>query len=384
MTGGIPIVPLGEVLRPVSRPETADPGITYRILGAHWYAKGLYIKHIKRGSEIQADKVYRVEHGDFVYNRLFAWKGSFAIATEENHGCYVSNEFPVFTINRDRAEGKYLWRYFSRASAWDEALSLSSGGTPTSRNRLKEEKLLAMKIPLPSLDEQRRIVARIEELASKIEEARRLRRVAVEEAKAFASSLHLHMAGERFLRLDAFLMLEEIREDVRPGQEYPQVGVKGFGKGLFEKGSVNGSQTTYKAFNRLYYGAVVLSQVKGWEGALAVCYSDLSGRYVSPEYRTFRCVSELAKSEYLAVIFATPWFWTQLKNMTRGVGARRERILPEQFLRIEIPMPTVEQQAWAMPVLASLSDLGTLQAETAAELDAMLPSVLDKAFRGSL
>ena len=384
MAGGFPIVPLGEVLSPVSRPESADPGITYRILGAHWYAKGLYIKHIKRGSEIQADKVYRVEHGDFVYNRLFAWKGSFAIATEENHGCYVSNEFPVFTINGDRAEGKYLWRYFSRASAWDEALSLSSGGTPTSRNRLKEEKLLAMKIPLPSLDEQRRIVARIEELASKIEEACRLRRVAVEEAKAFASSLHLHLAGERFLRLDAFLMLEEIREDVRPGQEYPQVGVKGFGKGLFEKGSVNGSQTTYKAFNRLYYGAVVLSQVKGWEGALAVCCSDLSGRYVSPEYRTFRCVSELAKSEYLAVIFATPWFWTQLKNMTRGVGARRERIRPEQFLRIEIPMPTVEQQAWAMPVLASLSDLGTLQAETAAELDALLPSVLDKAFKGTL
>jgi type I restriction enzyme S subunit len=175
MTGGFPIVPLGEVLRPVSRPESADPGITYRILGAHWYAKGLYIKHIKRGSEIQADKVYRVEHGDFVYNRLFAWKGSFAIATEENHGCYVSNEFPVFTINRDRAEGKYLWRYFSRASAWDEALSLSSGGTPTSRNRLKEEKLLAMKIPLPSLHEQRRIVARTEELAAKIDEVRGLR-----------------------------------------------------------------------------------------------------------------------------------------------------------------------------------------------------------------
>ena len=171
MTNRFPMVGLGKVLRPVSRPEPVDPAKTYPILGAHWYAQGLYIKDTKPGSEIQADKVYRVEKGDFVYNRLFAWKGSFAVATEENHDCYVSNEFPYFTVKDARADGHFLWRYFSRASAWEEALGLSTGGTPTSRNRLKEEKYLAMKIPLPPLSEQRRIVARIEELAAKIDEA---------------------------------------------------------------------------------------------------------------------------------------------------------------------------------------------------------------------
>src|SRR5207249_8193310 len=107
---------------------------------------------------------------DFVYNRLFAWKGSFAVATEANAGCYVSNEFPCFAIDQDRADAKFLWRYFSRASPWEEALGLSAGGTPTSRNRLKEEKFLSMEIPIPPLPQQRRIVARIEELAAKIHE----------------------------------------------------------------------------------------------------------------------------------------------------------------------------------------------------------------------
>jgi len=92
-------------------------------------------------------KLYRVEEGDFVYNRLFAWQGSFAVATKENHGCYVSNEFPCCIVKRDRADGQYLWRYFSRTAVWEEALGFSSGGTPTRRNRLKEEKLLAMKTP---------------------------------------------------------------------------------------------------------------------------------------------------------------------------------------------------------------------------------------------
>ena len=316
-------------------------------------------------------------------SQLFGWEGALALSSPEYADSYVSPQFPTFLCDGDSLDRRFLAWLMRRPAFWED-LGTRTKGMGDRRRTLNPDALLRSVIPLPPLSEQQRIVARIEEVAAKIEEARRLRTEAAEEAKAFASSLHLHMAGERFLRLDAFLMLEEVRENVRLGQEYPQVGVKGFGEGLFEKGSVDGSQTTYKAFNRLYFGAVVLSQVKGWEGALAVCCSDLSGRYVSPEYRTFRCVPELAKHEYLAVIFATPWFWTQLRNMTRGVGARRERIRPEQFLRIEIPMPTVEQQAWAMPVLTSLSDLGTLQAETAAELDAMLPSILDKAFRGSL
>ena len=184
----LPLVPLAEIFKPVSRPEKVDPEKTYRILGARWYAHGLYVKDILTGSQIRADKVFRVEKGDFVYNRLFAWKGSFAVASEANAGCYVSNEFPCFAINQDRADATFLWRYFSRASAWDEALGLSTGGTPTSRNRLKEEKFLALTIPLPPLSEQRRIVARIEELAAKINEARGLRQTAAAEQEALRKS----------------------------------------------------------------------------------------------------------------------------------------------------------------------------------------------------
>jgi len=180
-----------------------------------------------------------------------------------------------------------------------------------------------------------------EELTAKIEEACGLRQQAVEEAAAFVSSLHLNLARTRTVAIGEILTLEEYREEIQFGQEYPQVGVKGFGQGLFAKETLDATQTTDKAFNRRYDGALVLSQVKGWEGAIAVCRSDLAGRYVSPEYRTFRCIEGMAIPEYLAALVATPWFWTQLKNVTRGVGARRERTRPEQFLQMELPMPEV-------------------------------------------
>ena len=53
MSDGYPLVPLGAVLHPVSRPERVDSLATYRILGAHWYAKGLYTKDVRTGTEIQ-------------------------------------------------------------------------------------------------------------------------------------------------------------------------------------------------------------------------------------------------------------------------------------------------------------------------------------------
>ena len=170
MTKRVNLVRLKEVLSPISRREGVDPEAEYRILGAHWYAQGLYTKALVKGAEIRAASVYRVEVGDFVYNRLFAWKGSFALAVQENHDCYVSNEFPCFTVNEDLVYGPYLWRYFSRPQTWAEALQLSSGGTPTSRNRLKEEKFLSLSIPLPPVAEQKRIV----DLLDRIDSARAL------------------------------------------------------------------------------------------------------------------------------------------------------------------------------------------------------------------
>jgi type I restriction enzyme S subunit len=368
----------------VSRSERLTPERDYRLLGARWYAQGLYVKDTKLGAQIAARELYAVKEGDFVYNRLFAWKGSFAVASAEHHGCYVSNEFPCFRVNRDKAEPDYLWYYFSRASAWDEALGLSTGGTPTSRNRLKEGNLLAMKVPLPPIGEQRRVVAKIGDLASKIREAQVLCEETVKEAEAFAVSAHCRLAGNRTRKLGDVLTLDEDQIKIAPTGNYPQVGVRGFGGGLFAKSATLGTETSYKVFNRLYDGAIVLSQVKGWEGAIAVCDSALDGWFVSPEYRTFRCIPGEARPGYFATLVRTEWFWSRLKEATRGVGARRERTRPEQFLGIKLTMPDVEQQTVGERLFSGLDELKRAQSETVSELSVLMPSILEKAFNGEL
>jgi type I restriction enzyme S subunit len=375
---------LSDLLKSVVRPVRLDFATTYRLLGAHWYAKGLYVKEEKKGSEIRATSLFKVKEGDFVYNRLFAWKGSFAVATKDVDGCLVSNEFPCFTVRTDLAHPKYLWLYFSREISWNEALGLSTGSTPTSRNRLKEPQFLDMEIQLPPLDEQCRIVFRMEELGGRLHEARQLRQESHEASSRFITSLHLHLSGPRMIPLRDVLRLDERRISVSADGKYPQVGIRGFGGGLFGRGALEGTQTTYKEFNLLFDGALVLSQVKGWEGAVAVCGKAFAGWYASPEYRTFSFIPDQAIPEYMSAIVTTSWFYGKLADLTRGVGARRERTRPEAFLEIVIPMPTVEQQRDALRVFDKLELLKLLQTETALELDALAPSILAKAFSGEL
>jgi len=137
-------------------------------------------------------------------------------------------------------------------------------------------------------------VAKIDQLAAKIEEARGLRQQAIDDAKHLITSLHMASSASRNVTLTEILELDEEREPVEPGREYPQIGLRGFGAGLFAKPSVKAEETTYKSFNRLYEGTLVLSQFKGWEGAIGLCPREFVGRFASPEYRTFRCLKGAA------------------------------------------------------------------------------------------
>jgi type I restriction enzyme S subunit len=352
----------------------------YKRCRVQLHAQGVVLRDIVQGTEIKTKKQQMCRAGEFLVAEIDAKHGGFGIVPEDLEGAIVSSHYFLFEINQEVLERRFL-DFFIRTPAFREQVSAQGS---TNYAAIRPNDVFSYKIPLPLLDEQRRIVTRIEELAAKIEEARSLRQESAESVFALIASLHLNLSGERIVSLKDFLRLDEEREEIEYGKEYPQVGVKGFGQGLFARETLNASQTTYKAFNRLYEGAVVLSQVKGWEGALAICPSDLAGRYVSPEYRTFRCTPEEALPKYLGAIFSTPWFWTRLSSLSRGVGGRRERIRPEHFLGLEIPMPTVGQQKQAVSVFEALEKVRSLQIESAAELDALLPAILDKAFKGEL
>lgn len=384
MSSSWPVVRLGEVLRLVDRQEAVELTSSYRLLGVRLDAKGAFLRETVIGSETSAPRLNRVESGDFIYSRLFAWRGAFGVIGDDLEGCFVSGEFPIFRSKDDSVDLRFLFHWFRLPRTLQVVADLCTGSTPLTRNRFKEEFFLGLEIPLPPLDEQRRIVSRIEEVATRVEAVRRLHDEQSIAAKAFVISKHEDLANGRELELSEFLELHEEQVSITPDGTYPQAGMRSFGQGLFAKDAVLGSGTTYRAFNRLYDGAIVLSQVKGWEGAISVCPEHLAGRYVSPEYRTFRCKRGKALPDYLKFVLPTEWFWGRLGSATRGQGARRERTRPEQFLRIKVSMPEIEKQEDACKSFQTVHRALLERSSLKIHLEALLPSILDRAFRGEL
>lgn len=373
---------LGEVLRRGAEVVELQPATEYREITIRLWGKGVVLRGLVSGAEITASRRSVARQGQFILSRIDARNGAMGIVPAELDGAIISNDFPVFDIAADRLLPGYMG-WMCKTAAFIEICQKASEGT-TNRVRLQEDKFLATEIALPLLSEQRRIVALLQGLFVNIEEVRALRNQVVEETEALVVSTHLRLAGSRTKKLRDVLALDEREIVVSPTGEYPQVGVRGFGGGLFAKGPILGTETTYRSFNRLYEGALVLSQVKGWEGAIGICGADLAGWFVSPEYRTFRCIRNEVRPDYLAALVSTEWFWGQLKDATRGVGARRERTRPEQFLEIEMPMPDILRQVTGERIFASMKTLKALQSDIAPELSALMPSILDKGFRREL
>jgi type I restriction enzyme S subunit len=195
---------LGDILNAVSRPVDVEIDRSYRILGMRWYAQGLFEKEYLFGHEIKANKLFRVEEGDLVYNRLFAWKGSFGLVDSKTAGAFVSGEFPCFRVNSEIAEPKFLVWFLSREALWKDIERKSVGQTNISRLRLKVPVFLSFRIPLPPMDEQRRIANRLDAIAARVEQAQQLQINILDNITKLIVSLHVNMAKNREVTLRTY------------------------------------------------------------------------------------------------------------------------------------------------------------------------------------
>lgn len=147
-------VPLGEVTTHRKDSVKVDANTEYPMLGVRWYSQGVFHRET---TTPKAATIYRASAGQFIYNRLFAWKGSFGLITDELDGSYVSNEFPVFDCDEQRLLPAYLNYFFAQPAIWEDIERISTG-TTASRNRWNEGKFAAYLLSLPPISEQRRIV----------------------------------------------------------------------------------------------------------------------------------------------------------------------------------------------------------------------------------
>jgi type I restriction enzyme M protein len=171
---------------------------------------------------------------------------------------------------------------------------------------IRPNDVLGYKIPLPPIAEQRRIVARIEELAAKINEARRLR---VHQQKEMQQLLHsiFWKASKTAPRMPMGDVAPLVRRpvDVELDASYPELGIRSFGNGTFHKPPLIGSEVGSNRIFKIEPGDLGFSNVFAWEGAIAVARIEDVGRFGS--HRFITCVPRkgYATSDFLCFYFLT-------------------------------------------------------------------------------
>jgi len=383
MRFAFPMVQLGEVVRPAERFESPQPGRPYRQIGVRLWGQGAYERETVDGAETKYSKLNRVETGDIIVNKIWARNGSVTVVPHQLAGCFCSGEFPLFQpTDGELLPAWFFWLTKTRW-LWDQCDKQSRG--TSGKNRIRPEMFLAIEIPLPPLEEQRRIVARIDRLAAKIEEACRIKDQIESETRALLRSRFLLIVDDAPRRKMADVApLVRRKADVRDGKEYPELGIRSFGKGTFHKPALDFLAVGSKKLYRIEPGDLVFNNVFAWEGAVAVAQPEDEGRFGS--HRFITCVPRpgVATADFLCFYFLTPEGLEQIGEASPGGAGRNRTLGLEKLAEIVVPVPPYDQQLAFGRLMQRVREMNVVNERALKELDTLLPSILDRAFRGEL
>ena len=388
-----------EFLKRVERKCIIDDSAIYNCVGVRWYGMGAFIREQLLGMNIARKQQWIVNSGDVIYNKLFAWKGSFAIADTFVNGCIVSDKFPTYELNTDLVEPKFLSFYFQAPQIAQKAQDLSKGAAAISKLTLNPPQFWDLTIPLPSLLEQQQIVARIEELTAKVKEAKELRHGA-NKANQTLSQTAISQALEE-VPIDGTLeqiLLEKPRNGWSARCDNADSGIPVLSLGAVTGFSYRSSEfkrtseaTSTDAHYWLQPGDLLITRSNSPElvGHAAI-YNGFPHPCIYPDLMMKLLIDE----EKADKRFVHGWLRSTpvreyIARSAKGTSPTMKKISQGTVMNIPFPISlSITQQQRVLAHLEivqnKLSLLSQLQIETGKEIDALLPSILDKAFKGEL
>jgi type I restriction enzyme S subunit len=339
--------------------------------------------------------------GQVILSEIWGKKGAIGFVPPEGAGALCTSHFFLFNLRDDRTDPGYLGAVFT-ANYLQEQLDEQAKGT-TGYAAVRPRNLLTCKIPLPPLDEQRRIVARIEQLAAKIADARFLRGTSSDQAEAlFCSAVtNLNFKQSAWTTLRSTLL--DKPGAVRSGpfgsqlhhEEFVQSGIPAIGTRDVQVNRFalsGGWYVTPEKFEQLrryqvFPGDVLVTIVGASIGRFCVVPDTVPLAFTTKHVQALTLDLSLAEPQYVSCMLN---FHQRCRKsiFSQCEGSAQPSLNATKVLRIALPVTSLTEQrriiAYLDTLQAKVDALSKLQAETAAELDALLPSILDKAFRGEL
>lgn len=357
------------------------PDGQYKQITARLWGKGLTLRGEVPGTAIAAPRQYCAKAGQFLISRIDARHGAFGIVPAELDGALVSNDFPCFDIDASTVLPHYF-EWYSRTSQFVDLCRRASEGS-TNRVRMKEEKFLKMTVPLPSLDEQRRIVQRLDTVAALVAERRRAIEAAERETHALLlKAFQRAIDGAPLRPMSEVAPLVRRPVEIEAQKDYTEIGVRSFYNGIFHRRTMPGSEFSWQDLFWIKQGDLVFSNLMAWEKAIAVASPHDEGTVGNHRMLTCEINPDVATPGFLMAFFRTFEGFSSVVGHSPGTIARNKTLSSKKLPTILVPVPSLETQRWFDQLETKAREARAIRASTAQDVDALIPSMLHEIFNG--
>jgi type I restriction enzyme S subunit len=180
-------VPLGQVLAQRSEFITIDDTRRYKRCRVQLHAQGVVLRDVVEGSAIRTKSQQVCRAGEFLVAEIDAKHGGFGIVPDDLDGAIVSSHYFLFVVDGRQLNGRFLGCVVRTSAFRGQVLAQGS----TNYAAIRPADVLRYRIPLPPLEEQRRVVA----LQGRIDELRRLQAEVAAEIEALSAGVLERLFG---------------------------------------------------------------------------------------------------------------------------------------------------------------------------------------------
>ncbi len=373
-----PMMRIGEFLRRNKTSVTIQDGVKYKRVTIKVRNGGVIPRDEEKGENIGTKKQYLVFEGQFILSKIDARNGAMGIVPAELDGAIVTQDFLSYDIDITKVNPQYFVLVCTTKQFIAFCQSCSSG--TTNRQRVDEAQFLNIKVPVPSLEEQNKLV---EEYNGQISVALNAELSAIKKFDDINSLLFTELGVEiskgntlRGLSTVAFSSLDRwdiayLQNTARYTAKYKSLKFKNYieyfmksqnGKSLrmetYKMPSKDfhyiGMEHIEKATGQLIDSPIIKgSQIKSQTVSIPKGYfiygklrpylnkywynnTDLEDIVCSSELFVFK-INESINTRFFELVLGSNIVQEQIADLTSG--ARMPRITEEIFKNIQIPIP---------------------------------------------
>jgi type I restriction enzyme S subunit len=380
-------VKLGEVLEQYRNTVIVQPDITYKQLSIS-KKDGVHSRGYKIGHQIGRKRQFQIDLKKHPNTIIFTRQTlqpdkAIGLVPNEADEAIVTENMPMFSVNRKKAEPKFIEYYLFTAQFYEQLDSTTALGT--AQKTVHERDFILYEIPLPPLSEQKRIVEKLDAIKSRIDEAKNIQMKQLKELKNILfSKFHDSIKNSKLKKMRTIAPIIRRPVKVSLEEKYPELGIRSFGKGTFHKPAINGINVGTKKIFQIHKNDLLFSNVFSWEGAIAVVKNEDHKRVGSHRFISCVCDETQVFPEFVCFYLLSPEGIEKIRLASPGGAGRNKTLGLKKLEEIEVPVPSLFEQMKFIQLKEKINRLLNTIEKKHDELDTLFPNVLEKAFRGEM